>query len=155
MKWKLPPKIKIYEALGAIADERVEISGNQAKVWSSSGQKFYEVSYDPQAKKIYANDNGSYWRGYLGYPAISFLMLINLVPFAENLAQELKGIKWKEVNQSFGNDFTKTEKYLADLVGKNGGDFKQHSDFADKVLVALDRLTLGKPSILKKPPAGD
>ncbi|MEK7650630.1 MAG: hypothetical protein AAB364_02045 [Patescibacteria group bacterium] len=154
MKWKLPPKVKVYEALGAIADERVEISGNQAKVFSSSGGKYYEVVYDPQTKQIAANDNGSYWRGYLGYPAIAFLMLNGLLAFDEKLAQLLRGIKWKDINQSFENDFAKTENYLAEFVTKNGGDFRQHSDFADKIMTSLDRLTLGKPSILKKPPTG-
>jgi hypothetical protein len=32
MKWKEPPIIKIYEALGAVADDRVEVEGNSAKV---------------------------------------------------------------------------------------------------------------------------
>lgn len=33
MKWKIPPKIKIYEALGCIADKRIEINGNDGKVF--------------------------------------------------------------------------------------------------------------------------
>jgi hypothetical protein len=36
MKWQHPPIIKIYEALGAIADGRVEINGMTAKVYSST-----------------------------------------------------------------------------------------------------------------------
>jgi hypothetical protein len=39
MQRTLPPKIKIYEALGAIADERVELDGlleNSGKVSSAS-----------------------------------------------------------------------------------------------------------------------
>ncbi len=34
MKWKHPPIIKIYEALGAVADGRVKISGDSAQVYS-------------------------------------------------------------------------------------------------------------------------
>ena len=70
MKWEHPPIIKIYEALGAVADNRVELSENTAKVFSSSGNKFYDVSYDRDSNSIMTNDNGSYWKGYLGYPAI-------------------------------------------------------------------------------------
>jgi hypothetical protein len=36
MKWRHPPLIKIYEALGAIADGRVEVNGMTAKVYSST-----------------------------------------------------------------------------------------------------------------------
>jgi len=53
MKWKHPPIIKIYEALGSVADGRVEVSGNTAKVFSSSGNKFYVVSYDPKKTSHY------------------------------------------------------------------------------------------------------
>lgn len=62
MKWKHPPITKIYEALGSVADERIELVGSSAKVYSSSRNKFYVVSYEPGA--IMANDNGSYWQGY-------------------------------------------------------------------------------------------
>jgi len=36
MKWKHPPIIKIYEALGSVADGRLKLDGNFAKVYSSS-----------------------------------------------------------------------------------------------------------------------
>src|ERR1700733_3253094 len=62
MKWKQPPVIKIYEALGAVADGRVEVSGDTAKVYSSTGNKFYDVTYDPAEQAIMTNDNGSYWK---------------------------------------------------------------------------------------------
>jgi hypothetical protein len=79
MKWKTPPDTKIYEALGTVADGRVKVEGNTAKVFSSSGNKHYDVEYDPKASAIMANDNGSYWNGYLGYPAIAFLMATNVI----------------------------------------------------------------------------
>ncbi len=44
MKWKHPSITKIYEALGAVADDRVLVSGNSAKVYSSSRNKFYNVN---------------------------------------------------------------------------------------------------------------
>ena len=47
-KWKLPPRIKIFEALGAISDGRIKINGNTAKVVSSSGNKEYSVEYKPE-----------------------------------------------------------------------------------------------------------
>lgn len=38
--WKMPPKAKVYEALSALADKRVHITGpGQAEVLSSTGDK--------------------------------------------------------------------------------------------------------------------
>src|SRR3989339_2007322 len=112
MKWKHPPIIKIYEALGAVADGRVEVGGNTAKVFSSSGNKFYDVSYDKEKNAIMANDNGSYWKGYLGYPAIAFLMKTGVLSFDEKTASLLENIAWKDINQKFKNDFDKTLEFI-------------------------------------------
>ena len=43
-RWKMPPLIKIYEALGAIADGRVQLEGEEhATVLSSDRSKTYDV----------------------------------------------------------------------------------------------------------------
>ena len=83
MKWKLPPMIKIYEAMCAMADGRVEVDSHSGKVFSSTGNKYYEVVYDPAKKAIMANDNGSYWQGYLGYPSVAFLMKTSILDYEE------------------------------------------------------------------------
>jgi hypothetical protein len=88
MKWKPAPLIKVYEALGSIGDGRFEVAGNTAKVYSSSGKKFYDVMYDPIKQAITANDNGSYWVGYLGYPSIVLLLALGVVTKAGRI---LKG----------------------------------------------------------------
>ncbi len=152
MKWKQPPIIKIYEALGAAADGRIEISGNTAKVYSSSGNKFYDVSYDPFTQSIMANDNGSYWKGYLGYPAIAFLMKIEVLSFDEEIASLLKDIAWKDINQKFKNDFDKTLEYI--LSSKSEEEKKKLFDLVDKIeseIKALDLSYLGKKML---PPKG-
>ncbi len=120
--WKLPPIIKVYEALGSLADNRLEIEGNTAKVYSSSGNKFYTVSYDPDTNSIMCNDNGSFWQGYLGYPAIAYLLLSGRISYSPKLAELLKDIKWKDINTEFKNDWDKTVKYCNDLVTERGGD---------------------------------
>ena len=112
MKWKHPPIIKIYEALGSVADGRVEVSGNSAKVHSSSGNKFYTVTYDTGSQSIMVNDNGSFYKGYLGYPAIAFLMMIGELKYSPSVAEKLKGVAWKDINQKFKNDFDKTLAYI-------------------------------------------
>src|SRR5512140_2716320 len=111
-KWKRPPIAKIYEALGAVADGRIEVSGDSAKVFSSSGNKSYIITYDPAAGAIMANDNASFWKGYLGYPAIAYLMKVGAVSFDQKTAESLKSIAWKDINQRFKNDFDKALEYI-------------------------------------------
>ncbi len=154
MKWKLPPPIKIYEALGAIADERVEADGNKAKVYSSSGNKFYTVTYDADKQEIMANDNGSYWQGYLGYPSIAFLMHIGAIRFNPLYSEALKGIAWKDINTRFKNDFDKTVVYIHSLLQEKGiavDDFLGEVDALRKQIELLDLSFLGKKT---KPPKG-
>lgn len=154
MKWKVPPRIKIHEALGAIGDKRVEINGNTAKVHSSSGNKFYTVQYGSEKHTIMSNDNGSYWKGYLGYPAISFLMLIGKVPYMEEQAKALAGIHWKDINTKFKNDFNKTLAYIHDVQKKKEINVEELEKEIDEIFTHLSK---NLPSILgkkMKPPEG-
>ncbi len=154
MKWKLPPPIKIYEALGVIADGRIEADGNGAKVYSSSRNKFYTVMYAADKQQIMANDNGSYWQGNLGYPSIAFLMYIGAVHFNPLYAEALKGIAWKDINTRFKNDFNKTVAHIHVLLQERGvsiEDFlKEVKDIQGQIEV-LNLSLLGKRT---KPPAG-
>ncbi len=154
MKWKTPPKIKIYEALGTIGDGRIEISGNAAKVFSSSGNKFYSVEYDSGKNAITANDNGSYWIGYLGYPAITFLLAKGIIRHNSEFAVALKDIPWKDVNTKFKNDFQKTEEYVKNLLVNKGIDVKKFSAEIDEIYKEAKKLDLKKLGRTAKPPEG-
>lgn len=152
--WKLPPIIKVYEALGCLADERILVDGNTAKVYSSSGNKYYTVTYDPISSAIMCNDNGSYWAGYLGYPAIAYLLKIGAIPYSPTSAEILKEIKWKDINQKLKNDFAKTEKYCQDLVLERDGDL---NDLLADINQIYAYLTSHPYSLLgkkMKPPSG-
>lgn len=116
MKWKVPPVIKIYEALGAIADGRIMIENDKAMVYSSSGNKSYEVVFSEDKNAIMANDNGSYWVGYLGYPSIAFLMQNGMLEFIPEYAEALKNIKWKEINTKNKNNFNLTQKEVDQIL---------------------------------------
>lgn len=152
MHWKHPPIIKIYEALGAVADERVVVSGSTAKVYSSSGNKFYTVTYDPDKQAIMANDNGSYWKGYLGYSAIAFLLQIGVLELRPELAELLKGIAWKDINTKFKNDFAKT---LGEIESKlettDRESLAKYAKELDEKIAAIGLSLLGKKVL---PPAG-
>lgn len=120
IKWNIPPVIKIYEALGAIGDERIIMEGNKASVYSSEGNKKYDVAYSETENAIMANDNGSYWVGYLGYPSIAYLMLAGKLNLNKGYAEALKDIEWKKINTANKNDFDKTQKEVDKILESKG-----------------------------------
>ncbi len=120
--WLNPPLIKVYEAFGAIADKRIEMSAYGAKVYSSKKRKYYTVTWDG-TNQIMCNDNSSYWQDYLGYPAIAFLCLKGVLPFSASAALALRGIRWKEINAKHKNDYRKTLMEVELNVREKGIDF--------------------------------
>ncbi len=95
-----PPRIKVLEALGSIADGRVKLSGDEAVVVSSTGEREYRVVVKDDGR-VYSSDNGTIYRGYIGYPIIAVLMLKGKLPFDEKIAKALAGIPWKELNETY------------------------------------------------------
>lgn len=152
MKWGNPPIIKIYEALGSVADGRIEVSGNTAKVYSSSGNKYYDISYSPEEGAVMANDNGSYWKGYLGYPAIAFLFKVGVLEYKPRMAALLKGVKWKDINQKFKNDFEKTLAHIEDSL--NEDEKRELSAYTLKIDADIANLNLSMFGPKTKPPEG-
>ena len=152
MKWKHPSITKIYEALGAVVDDRIDIKGNTAKVYSSSRNKFYNVTYDSKKKQIMSNDNSSYWKGDLGYPSIAFLMKIGVFSYDGALANILRGVPWKDINQKFNNDFDKALEYI--LSSKTDEEKLKLNDFVQKVDAEIKKLNLSLLGKKTLPPNG-
>jgi hypothetical protein len=132
MNWKMPPRIKVYEALGSVADGRVTVDGKKGKVVSSKKDKTYTVEFNGK-DEIMANDNGSYWQGYLGYPSIAFLMQKGVIGYDKKTADSLTDIAWNDVNKKFKRDYGSTEKYCLDLTEERGMN-------RGKVMVEVDRI---------------
>lgn len=106
LPWKLPPKAKIYEALSAVADDRVKIAeDNTATVVSSAGDKAYVVRWNPELTGISSNDNASFYQGYMGYPMLAVLMLIGKLRFSQEVASHLAGINWNQINKKFRRNY--------------------------------------------------
>ncbi len=150
--WKLPSVTKIYEALGAVADDRVEISGNAGKCYSSSRNKYYDISYDPDSSSIMSNDNVSYWKGELGYPAIAFLLRRDVLRYEENLGMLLKDIAWKDINQKFNNDFEAALNFI--LEGIDTEDKLKLEEYVKQLLDQIESLNLKKLGKRAIPPKG-
>ena len=98
----MPPRIKVLEALGAIADGRVKVLGHgRAEVISSEGDRVYKVYVDVEKGLAYSDDNGTRLRGYVGYPIIALLMKMGVLTYDERLAEALKGIPWRRLNETY------------------------------------------------------
>lgn len=150
MKRKNPPRIKIYESLGCIADGRIKVDGNSAKVWSSSGNKYYTVKFDPSTMAIMSNDNWSYRQGYLGYPSIAYLMVKKYIEYSEVYGERLRWIARKDINTLNHNNYDKTIAYVDDLLMKmwvNIERFKEYQKRLEKAIADLNLSLLWEKAI--------
>jgi hypothetical protein len=139
--WKMPPPIKIYEALGAIGDARVRLEDeHHALVTSSEGGKTYEVEISDDGREISCNDNASYWQGYLGYPAIAVLLMRGLYRAPANVIDALAEIPWKEINRRFKNDYDKTLTEVNKIVEASGHDPDAVASEVESIMEALRNL---------------
>ncbi|MDP3964199.1 MAG: hypothetical protein Q8Q20_00885 [bacterium] len=154
MRWKLPPKIKIYEALGCLADGRLIMVKGEQRVYSSSRNKYYTVVFNKEKNAIASNDNTSFWQGYLGYPAIAYLMSIGELPYDVTLSNTLRKIPWKDMNTRNSNDFSKTQQEVDMLVAQRGVDPKELHRFVDTVFEALEEKRLTRLGKKQSPPQG-
>ncbi len=99
-----------------------------------------------------SNDNGSYWKGYLGYPAVAYLVKIGKLSYDENLGNKLKDVPWKDINQKFKNDFEAAVDFI--LSSKTEEERKQIHQFLEKVDKEIRALGIGMLGKKKLPPAG-
>jgi hypothetical protein len=157
--WKIPPPIKVYEALGAIGDGRVRTIDNDdaAGAWdvvSSEGAKTYRVELSADGREISSNDNASYWQGYLGYPAIAVLLARGTLHASAKATRALAGIPWKELNRRFKNDYARTTAEVARIVEERGGDFEAIRAEAIAILDALAALQRKRGQLTNQSAAG-
>ena len=143
MYLRMPPRIKVLEALGAIADGRVKVNGNKAEVTSSEGDKVYQVCVDLDKGIANSTDNGTRFRGYVGYPIIAVLMLKGVLPYDPSLSQALKGVPWKKLNEKY-KKYAKVMELIFEDLEKKGIERERAEEFIDKVMDELRRVRLRK-----------
>ena len=142
MYLKNPPRIKVLEALGAIADERVKVlNDNECEVISSEGDRVYKVVI--KGDLVSSNDNGTVYRNYIGYPIISCLMLLKRIPYNEKLSNALKGIPWRKLNEQY-KSYAKVEEIIFSIAKERGINKEELENFIKVVLYELGRLHLRK-----------
>ena len=140
-KWKQPPIAKVYEALSAVADSRVEIqSEDTATDRSSDGSKTYTVRWSKNRKVFSSTDNASKFGHYIGYPIIAVLIELGDLPIDRTLAHHLAGIRWKQLNDRFKRNYDEAvEHVLSHLEGVDVGNIRQ---MVGKIHAALKSLAL-------------
>ena len=153
--WKLPPRAKVFEAFTALADGRVRLAGpGFATVVSSGGDKTYDVDWSDDGRTVAANDNASYWQGYLGYPAVAVLLLRGDLRADEDAVAALAGVPWHELNKRYRRDYEAAVAHaLAGLPtgGPDAGAVERAVDGVMEQLAALDLQRVGRG---RRPPSG-
>ncbi|OWJ55221.1 hypothetical protein Pdsh_04740 [Pyrodictium delaneyi] len=137
-----PPRVKVLEALGAIADGRIEkLNKNIYRVVSSEGDREYLVYIDVERGLAYSNDNGTRFRGYVGYPIIAALILEGVLPFEERVAEALRGIPWRRLNEQYKR-YLLVESHVKRVAAEKGVAPREIDELVSRVLAALRRLSL-------------
>ena len=140
---RAPPRVKFLEALGALADGRVEARGNEAVVRASVGDRVYRVFVDVERGVVYSDDNGTVYRDYVGYPIIALLISKGLLPYDGELAEALKGVRWRELNERY-KSYRRVEEEVKRIVGKRGVEPGRVDRYIKEASEALARLRLRK-----------
>lgn len=151
--WKLPPKAKIYEALSAVGDKRIEIiDAQKALVTSSDGKKTYTVQWSSDGSEIMSNDNASFWQGYLGYPIIAVLFLTERLYYAPAIATKLAGINWKHLNTKYKNKYEMVIDIVLSNLDALGVETNDIDSEVTRIMAELEKLSLKKLSVKTYPP---
>ena len=151
--WKMPPKAKIYEALSAVADQRVTITGlTSAQVQSSSRDKTYDVEWSEDIREITSNDNASHWQGYIGYPIIAVLLKIGRLSFDTHIAELLAGVPWKVLNDQFKRDYDKAINDVLKRIEEKEGKQAEIVREVERIYEQLGALGLQQAQRRHQPP---
>lgn len=100
-----PPRIKVLEAVGALGDNRLrDLDDSSCIVKSSMGDREYRVVLihsGDNTYRVYSNDNGTLYRGYVGYPILALMMKKDILPVDGEVMKAMTGVPWKELNEKY------------------------------------------------------
>lgn len=134
-----PPRIKILEAISAIADGRIkELDNGLVLVASSDGEREYRVRVRRLASDEYeacSTDNGTRYRRYVGYPIVAYLMKNGIIPYNPRVLPYLKGVPWKQLNEKY-----KKYRIVEEIVLKERVPASMRSELEKSVSTALEAL---------------
>lgn len=152
-KWPLPKIEKVYEAISAVLDERVEIRGeHSASVTSSSRDKAYTVDWSADDQRITSNDNATHFQGYMGYPIIAVLIQRGAIDLNREAVEGLKDIHWKAINKKYKNDYGKAVEHVLGDLADRGSDISSLKGEVSRIYEKLGSLGLEPLRARRLPP---
>ncbi|HUK76714.1 MAG TPA: hypothetical protein VL117_03845 [Thermoleophilia bacterium] len=157
--WKPTPAAKVYEAFSAVADGRVRLAedsgqGGSAEVESSGRDRRYVVEWAADLSSITANDNASYWQGYLGYPAVAALLAVGALHADQTIVDLFAGVPWHDLNARFKRDYAAAVDSVLDGLEGRGADRARIESEVAGVLSQLADLAPERPPRRRRPPSG-
>lgn len=146
MYLKMPPRIKILEATGAVADGRVKkLDDKLFRVVSSEGDRVYNVYVDLEKKEACSTDNGTIYRGYIGYPIISSLFILGALPYDTLIGKSLANIDWRHLNETLKN-YSLVEERVKEIARDRGVTSELIDKYLNEVYTQLRKIKLAKVS---------
>ena len=146
MKLSMPPRVKVLEALGAVSGGRVRVlSDKEAEVDASEGQRTYRVYVDLEKRVTDSDDNGTVYRGYVGYPIIAFLMALKQLPYDEEIGRLLASVRWRTINERY-KSYRVVESVIKEQLAKGGIPSERVDRVIKDVLEQVEKLGLSKAS---------
>ena len=141
---RLPPKIKVLEALSAACGGRVKkLSDKLARVVSSDGSREYTVYLDVVKGVVYSDDNGTIYRNYIGYPIIAFMMELGILPKDEAIGKLIVNVPWRRLNEQYKN-YELVMKHVLSILQEHGIRPGEVYAYINQVLARLSKYRLKK-----------
>ncbi len=141
----LPPRIKVLEALGALADGRVrKESENFFSVVSSDGSRTYRVYVERVGQREFracSTDNGTVFRRYVGYPIISVMMLLGYLRRDLEVEKALSSIPWRRLNETL-KKYALVENEVMKVVSSRGVNPRVVYATVSRVMTELGELII-------------
>lgn len=145
VRLQVPPRIKVLEALGAVAGKRVRVVDDRScLVDASEGPRTYKVFLDLENRIAESDDNGTVFRNYVGYPIIAYLMTLGKLSYDQKIAEPLARIKWRSLNERY-KSYAKVESIIKKTLLKHGISSQSVDEFIEKALKEIEALGLSKP----------
>lgn len=124
-----------------MADGRVRREGGVYRVVSSAGEvRVYTVVVDDG--RVKSDDNGTVYRGYVGYPIIAALMVEGRLPYDSRIGESLRGIEWRKLNEEY-KSYAAVEEVVKRRAKETKNVGPEEIDlYVERVLGELRRLGL-------------
>jgi hypothetical protein len=88
----------------------------------------------------------------MGYPIIAVLMVLGRLEYGTEVADFLAGVRWKQMNRQFRNDYTKAIDSVLDALEAKGTPRQTVVAEVDRIVAQIEGLELEKLPRRKRPP---